>query len=514
MRAHARACARIAALAGSSRRWAVGAAAKTAPALLSATAMKNKRLLVVALIGMYEASCGNGREVDSVVTVTSALCPDATFPSAGANGLWVDGRIPVKFEPGLIGTNAETLVRQGMNEWSAASGGALTFPDAVSSDIRYALFQDVAGCGTMRNYAPAPFAAAGCGGIEQVRHELGHLIAFEHGQQRSDRERNLVLMDASLFCPGGADVYTQVAPNSPYPLAGTGPGSTFGRFDFASIMLYSSVAPFHPIPCPFNCLLPTVGGPLPPPECGAPPGVGGGDWTRSFVKRGISTAGAPPCAADVPGAAVISPHDGAAAAEAYSTEKLWSPAQSMGTDVGSNQPLAFQLDPGVYAIGNPGLANLGVFRQGVTRGSDGNVYLGFLFGAAWTNLGKPAGTSLIGDPAIVSWSQSTVRTDVAIVAQDGAGTKRVYKIASNNGVWEPAWVETPASPPAGLVGGVAIASWGANRLRFSSSTRPRTSGIKRGMALHGAPGSTQVDSAQCPAGRPARPQPFRGGSTG
>ena len=432
--------------------------------------MKSGRLLVLVTVGTFTAGCADDQAVDNTATITSAVtsCP-TTYTYAGMNGQWTDGMIWYHWDPSLPQAKRD-IVRAGMDDWMAGTDGAIGFIEAPGNrSVLFSADPDCIGSGA----DDVVFAAGACGnGGRSLRHELGHLLGFDHHHQRSDRDRHLALMDSSLFIcnpdgsGGGDSVWTKVADNSPYPAAGIGPGSTFGRFDFASVMVYGSLG-HDGCASPNNCLLPTPGG-------------GGGDPSRSFVKRGVSTGGvscAPgtntnSCPADLKGDwEVISAHDRASLAEAYSTTKLWSPGVSMATDVGSQAPLAFQLASNVFAVGNPGLAALSAgVRSAVTRGSDGNIYISAQVpGSAWTNLGKPTGT-LSGDPAVVSWSQS--RIDVAVVSQSG-GVKRVYKRAFDNGSWEAAWVLVPGTQPSDLTGGIAMASWGVNRLDIFANAGSR-----------------------------------------
>jgi hypothetical protein len=191
-----------------------------------------------------------------------------------------------------------------------------------------------------------------------------------------------------------------------------------------------------------------------------------------MVKRGFSTSGNPPCPADKPehwDTARITAHDSSGAIERFRTKNGWAPFTSMGRDVGSLQPLDFALAPGVYAVGNPAVASLGGDRiMTVIRGSNGNIYTattqGSGSGSVWGSIGTPA-PFLDGDPAVVSWSQSPARVDVAIVGRASpTATSRVWKKALVSGLWEPTWENSMGLPPASLKGGVALASWGPNRL--------------------------------------------------
>jgi len=454
------------------------------------------------------AAPGSG-ETDSLGSVQSGLCV-SQYPNACGSSLWPGGAIPWEFDSALP-QSARDNMSAAMTEWDSQLEGVIWFRPKTPSDTHYLRFTNTPGCGVaMRSDVVVNFPAADCIRLSgtttadirvdgHALHELGHIIGFEHTQNRDDRDRyletsSIAFMQTLPMCSATDTVgepVTKCKPNSPTPELGDGPGNTLGVFDVNSIMLYGSTGGFTPTTCALFSSQ-------------------GGDWFRLMVKRGFSIPSAPPCPADIPehwNTSRITAHDTATAIEMYRTKNGWAPFTPMGRDVGSTQPLAFSLTGSVYARGNPAVAAVGQTSIiTVTRGSDGNVYYavtaGSGTGTTFNSLGRPAPT-LLGDPAVVSWSQSTARVDIVIVGQAANDVPRVWKRAFANGAWEGAW-ESSMGIPAGvtLQGGVALASWGTDRLDiFANDNNKRL----WHQSWNPGYGGWDQPGGQCPGGQLGRP---------
>lgn len=367
----------------------------------------------------------------------NSSCP-AFFPSPCGGATWADGIIPYTFDPGLL-DETRAQMEAALKEWQNALPGTIVFRTAkLPGETHFLRFTNAAGCGgALRGQDVPQFASLDCD-AGTLLHEIGHVIGFEHHQQRNDRNRYLNLADISSFqCAGdqtgGIDTVTQC--RSPWSDPTGRSGGDFGVFNDRSIMLYSSFGPKGATS-----------------DCGIPPT---GD--RGYVKRGAAEVGGPPCEGDIPehwGAERVSLGDRAATIELYRAQNGWAPFKSMGRDVDPLKPLDVKFATGVTISGNPALISLGSSTlRAFAKGTDAMIWQvggSFAGWGAWESLGAPTGAS---EPAAVSWSQSTSRIDVVVVAN-----KVVRRRAFHDGVWESSWDSLIGSPAGGATSAPAISS--------------------------------------------------------
>ncbi|MBK7865298.1 MAG: hypothetical protein IPJ65_43215 [Archangiaceae bacterium] len=389
-----------------------------------------------------------------------AFCP-TVFPTPCGDPLWANGKIPFEFDAN-VPVATQTAVNAAMLNWEQTVGGGVIDFVQHSSEMKFLVFSSGAGCGGANRASTLPVFRTGDCGAGQLRHELGHVIGFEHGQQRADRNRYIQLaqIDGGLLdggqnfqCftnsdgspqSGGVDTVTQCG--SAWSSPSNRPGGDFGVFNFNSVMLYSS-----------------VGGSGLTANYGLPPA---GD--RSFVRRGVADDAFAPCESDVfpawtfGGSPAITPGDGAAAVELYRTVNGWAPFKSMGQDVGATAPLSIGFSTGVTIAGDPALISLGsTTLRAFAKGTDSK------FGKSVAALGCRARgkasarrrVSRPAKPAAISWSQSTSRIDVVVIAN-----RLVFKRAFYGGAWEGAWESSIGAPAGGAFSSPAISSGATNNL--------------------------------------------------
>jgi hypothetical protein len=430
--------------------------------------------------------------------------------------LWTS---PIHYEPLDDWESSEkNALTNAMRDWEAQTGNLVTFEELLpenSTVTPRVKFADEQGqCrsvfGMEQPNGVMVVKLRGCGSWS-TRHELGHLLGLYHGQQRSDRDR-YVLVRQEKFCapPGCAG-----APISNVCGAGGSPncdsvglfidsvkrcvdgdsadGFRYGPFDFNSVMLYSSAFPAE--------------------EC-----CTGHESGCGMVKRNGTLI--------PPGAAAVSPGDGSAVIEMYRELDGWTRFRPIvRTDPGSTSPLDTRPTSTATMTGSPALARWdSTTIVALARGGDSHIYFklnpdsdiswptGF-----WTDIGGNFGS----DPAAVSWAPG--RLDVVGLGADG----NIWHKWHLNGTWGSSWGNL-GKPGTSAVSAPAIASWGPDRLdvfvRSGSTLFQKTwdgsawsSWVNRGGAIKGKPaavswGANRIDVVATGTDNAVWTQPFENGT--
>jgi hypothetical protein len=407
------------------------------------------------------------------------------FDTPAGNFRWhvqPDGhvRVPISISSNVFGhSNSSVLLdlaAKAMGEWEDATRNFIDFDNATQADLdsgHYLMFDfdandqscvpvssQCARCA--QHLGPTRYNLKGCGysygdsskGVDgHFLHEMGHVLGFDHVQQRSDRNRYLLLAGNCCFdC--GSSTNPDFVNDTVIRFSSSDPRGNIGLWDDHSLMLYSG---FSVAGATSNCN---------PAHCASDDSCTIDHGDRSYVGRN-KTDGTP-CSNDIFvdwDATRITDRDASWMVELYRTANRWQPFASLGYDRNSANPLETGL---VYsttnatnsatAVGSPGVAWAGA-PLAFVRGSDGSVYGRWSASPKYDRL---PGTGITSDPSAVSWSKSDARIDV--VAFTGA---TVSKIGFHGNSWEPAWTSIGAPPaPVTLTGtpGPAIASSGLNKL--------------------------------------------------
>jgi len=388
--------------------------------------------IVAAVLGIASApACSGSIEPEENVSSSSAALCNTFFQTACGAPTWAGGRIPYFITDGFALTNDGKAIVAAMNDWNSGPGGVVQFVKKTATDQHYVNVTTDPGC-QPDNRGNQVVNLPGLGCADQpgtLRHELGHIVGFEHQQERNERDRYLLLA-SNVDC------------NS-YPKcnASLAPGGDFGVFDYKSIMLYKGYSA------------------NPQKGCGLEP-IGG----RSYVRRDVADdPNTPQCENDVmDGQDSISVWDRSALVELYRTQNGWARFRSLGTDVGATSPLSIEFTPGVTASADPAVAALGGNTLRVfSRGTDGNIWQignGPTAWGTWESLSKPCVVCTPSSPAAVSSSQDANNLDVLVTANT-----IVYRRSLHNGAWDSGW-SSLGFPAGGAQPAPAVSSNTANRL--------------------------------------------------
>ena len=157
----------------------------------------------------------------------------ASLVYAGVRGefLWPRGKIPFEI---AAGTAHEKLIRDAMDHWCKKTKGRITFVDRDKNTNDYVCFQVGDGCASQwvgrMGGMQLVFVSDDCE-IQQLIHELGHVIGLFHEQNRRDRGDKIQLIEDNVLPDYVAQFKRSISLREDK-------ARDFGTFDWKSIMLY------------------------------------------------------------------------------------------------------------------------------------------------------------------------------------------------------------------------------------------------------------------------------------
>jgi len=339
--------------------------------------------------------------------------------------LWRDGPhslvgyIPYRIRDpdGLFSDAYKSAIRASATEWSNATGGLITFDECSSCTGRFVSVVPGAGDGITNSedweeLLPLPIDSTTPAKIpwHRIAHQWGHVIGLDDMYRRPDRGR-YATFDPAVWCANGGSLPATCAYSSPSQQPGSPPiaSGTFGGYDELSVM------------------------------------------------NGLQSEGVCGTTDADPSSAQPTLGDASAVEELYyGSDGPWMPFQPIARSIAADEPLDYQLAPGIDPVGGPAIAEwIAPAIDIVVRGSDGNVYetwndlLGttFLDWADWSVIAD----HVDADPALVFAGPEALHL-VVRSAVDGSIRLRTRTA----GVWGPwgslgAPVEGATSAPAIVV---------------------------------------------------------------
>jgi hypothetical protein len=289
--------------------------------------------------------------------------------------LWRDslqaltGYIPYRIHDpnGLFSDAYKSAIRDSASAWTKATGGLITFAECSNCTGRFISVVPGPGDGVdesadWEQLLPLPIDSAAPDVIpwHRIAHQWGHAIGLDDMYRRPDRDR-YTSFDPAVWCRNGASLPATCASSGPAQQPGSPPiaSGTFGPYDELSVM------------------------------------------------NGVPSDGVCDGATAEPDSAQPTMGDASAVTELYlGAAGPWSPFQPIARSVAPDEPLDYQLAPGVDPVGGPAIAEWTAPSVDIAvRGSDGNVYetwndlLGttFLDWAEW----KVIADHVDADPALV-----------------------------------------------------------------------------------------------------------------
>jgi hypothetical protein len=355
-----------------------------------------------------------------------------------------------------------------MRNWGPVTANVMSFVARTTQPVYVTIHKDNTTSGTGSNGATSCTLAQGSSPAHctitmhgngpwqlfGLEHELGHSMGLYHQQQRFDRDRYLVVNEASVGDPRGGVSGLPSCANPSLPSDYNGTWSKclsteqYGSFDFSSVMLYGGAG-----------------------ISGALTGSGA-SYTRlngSEVCGYACAAASTVCNSCSPGLGP-SYYDGSAVLETSFVPDGWKPLVSLGFDTSSGaQPLATDLDPThvytpqtVYAQGRVSPfyiydTSTSLSMRAIVRGADNQIWMRTYSNGAWTGGWNRLNIGVYSsDPAGVSWG--TGRIDIV-----GRGIdNNIYQTAFQNG--NLLGQASLGAPNAGAASAPAISSRGSGVL--------------------------------------------------
>ena len=157
----------------------------------------------------------------------------ASVVLAGVRGkyLWPGGKIP--FEMAVVPAH-ETLIRAAMAHWTEKTKGRITFVVRDKAAKDFVRFEDGDGCGSQwvgrMEGMQLVLVSDGCE-LQQLIHELGHVVGLFHEQNRLKRDEKIQLLEENVKL----DYVSQFKRS--FRLR-EDQARNVGEFDWKSIMLY------------------------------------------------------------------------------------------------------------------------------------------------------------------------------------------------------------------------------------------------------------------------------------
>ena len=314
-------------------------------------------------------------------------------------------------------------IRASANAWFRASGKFVTFKECAVCSGKFISVVPGDGDGIINpddpeQRLPMPVDGSGRVSPHRIAHQWGHVLGLSHTYERADRDRYMGF-DPEIWCAAGRSglpprCAAGTADLPGFPEITTG---TFGAFDEKSKM------------------------------------------------NGLRSDGI--CGADEPDEDSGEPTIGDVSALAelfFGVTSFWSPFQPIGRSVSPNQPLDYQLAPGVDPIGSPALAEVDYASPEIfVRGTDDRVYtttrrdLMSSTTAQWNDW-TPVAADVDADPAVVfSWLDPPA-TKTLFLAVRSRIDGQIHLRARRGGAWESTWVPLGAPPP-GAASAPALASY-------------------------------------------------------
>ncbi len=366
-----------------------------------------------------QASCDGGAVTECPAPATTARCEQVYC----GGRLWRDGPyastgfIPyrIKDPDGLFSDAYKDAIRASAMTWSQATRGLISFSECSTCTGRFISVVPGPGDGVNESpdweqLLPLPVDSTAPGNIpwHRIGHQWGHAIGLDDMYRRPDRGL-YTTFDPAVWCGNRTSLPATCASSGPTQQLGSPPipSGTFGPYDELSLM-------------------------------------------NGLQSEGICGNGA----AD-PNSAQPTLGDISAVEELYfGTTGPWAPFQPIARSTGVNQPLDYQLAPGIDPVGSPAIAEwTAPSIDIVVRGTDGNVY------ETWNDL---AGTTFLdwadwrvvadhvdADPAMVFGGPTTLYLAVRS-SLDGSIRLRTR----TTGAWG-AWLELGA-PSVGAASAPAI----------------------------------------------------------
>ena len=258
--------------------------------------------------------------------------------------LWRDGPhalagyIPYRIHDpdGAFSEGYKSAIRASADAWTKATGGLITFAECSNCTGRFVSVVPGPGDGLdasadWEQFLPLPVDSTAPGAIpwRRISHQWGHAIGLDDMYRRPDRGR-YTRFDPAVWCRNGASLPATCASSGPAQQPGSPPiaSGTFGPYDELSVM-------------------------------------------NGFPSDGICDG----AVAD-PTSGQPTPADASAVEELYlGMAGPWAPFQPIARSVAPNDPLDYQLAPGVDPIGGPAIAEWTAPSVHIAvRGSDDNVY--------------------------------------------------------------------------------------------------------------------------------------------
>jgi hypothetical protein len=280
--------------------------------------------------------------------------------------LWLDGPqslvgyIPYRIQDpsGLFSNPYKSAIRASATAWSASTGGLITFAECSRCTGRFISVVPGSGDGISNpqdweELLPLPVNTMAPGEIpwHRIAHQWGHVIGLDDTYRRPDRDR-YASFDPAVWCTNGVSLPATCAYSGQSQQPGSPPiaSGTFGSYDELSVMNG----------------LPSEG------VCG---------------KRAADPSSGQPTLGDV-----------SAVEELYfGIDGRWAPFQPIARSVAANEPLNYELAPGVDPVGGPAIAESAAASVDiVVRGKDGKIY------ETWNDL---SGTTFL------DWADWTVVAD-------------------------------------------------------------------------------------------------------
>ena len=349
------------------------------------------------------SGAGGAAGTDSCVDPALALCMRVSWPS---------GIVP--YRRGMsVDDDTWDMVTSGIEYWQGAPvlGSQIDFVAAPAPVRPWLVFAAEPGCGLLARSADEVTVAVGsCIDERDVAREVGVALGLPRVQQRSDRDRYLLMADESAFdCSRGQ--YFDSCPS----------GAEIGPFSVQSILF-----------TPANSR-------MPPSVCGLEPR---GDYL--YLLRDVpygeevssceSRVGRPAMTVSWIG------RDHAALAELYATTRGWSPFRPVARDLGADRPwerspsdVSFAYRPVI--VQRPGGA-LSVFDWVATTNSM-SLWRAENDGSGWTGWLRGPRPPEIGAFGLIVSDQGAV--DIVVV---GAGIHR----ATLDGELEVGWISLGPNP--------------------------------------------------------------------
>jgi len=323
----------------------------------------------------------------------------------------------------LFSAEYEAAIHAIAQAWTDATLGRVKFDDCSKAKCTGRFISVIPGDwhgllnpGDGEQFLPMPVSPNGEGAPSRHRisHQWGHAIGLDDTYKRGDRDR-YVRFDRTVWCGAGGGVPPRCAVD-PANQLGSPPiaSGTFGVYDERSKM-------------------------------------------NGFATQGI-------CGGDEPDAASGQPtaSDASAVLELYLQRAGWAPWQPIGRSHSPDQPLDYQLAPGVDPVGGPVVSggrdpSVEVF----VRGSDGAVYATrnvlagdtFVRWDDWT----PLGEKVDADPSVTFLDQDTLH-----LAARSATDQTIVLRTRTRGNWD-AWTSLGA-PAMGADSAPAIAALDGKQL--------------------------------------------------